>query len=238
MCGRFTNAAGAKEFDDRYSHGRLRSGTSATTSLRLSRCWRSAGPGGGRGAGDDAFRPDPTLGAAAERRVQDGQRPGRDADGAGSAGSRELIESHRCLVLADGFYEWAAEPNGRRRPIRFTVDGGRLFAFAGLWSSWRDPETDEWIDSAAIVTTAPNALVARVHDRMPVILRDQGEHDWLDPGTSVRHALEVLLVPFPAERMGARPVSDAVNSVRNDHPCCWSRDAVHADAGRHVCERR
>ncbi len=216
MCGRFTNAAALKEFDDRYSlrpppewHERYNIAPSQPLlAIRRTR--------------DEAeelvmmrfgliprWAPQPSvaykmINARAETLTE-------------RIAYRGLIESHRCLILADGFYEWAADSSGRRRPIRFTVDGGRLFAFAGLWSSWLDPQTDEWIDSAAIVTTAPNPLVARAHDRMPVILGDQAEDDWLDTGTSVRHALE-LLVPFPAERMDARPVSEAVNSVRNDHP--------------------
>jgi putative SOS response-associated peptidase YedK len=100
------------------------------------------------------------------------------------------------------------------------VDGltdRELFAFAGLWTSWVDRETGERVDSAAIVTTTPNHLVAGVHNRMPVILDDRAEQGWLDTGTPLPRLLS-LLGAYPAGLMSATPASPDVNSVRSDHP--------------------
>lgn len=133
------------------------------------------------------------------------------------AAFRGLLRRNRCLVPADGFYEWQADAQGRRRPVRFTLADGSLFAFAGLWSSWSDPATGEPLLSCTIVTTGANELVATVHDRMPVVLEPTAEADWLDPATPQEHAL-ALLRPLPADRMRGRPASPLVNSVRNEGP--------------------
>ncbi len=128
---------------------------------------------------------------------------------------RGLLARHRCLVPADGFYEWTVGSDGRKQPIHFHLPDYELFAFAGLWTSRTDEETGEILESCTIVTTRPNELVAPVHDRMPVILPTGAENAWLDPLTSKEHALS-LLEPYPAELMVALPASTRVNSVRND----------------------
>jgi putative SOS response-associated peptidase YedK len=130
---------------------------------------------------------------------------------------RSLLGRGRCVIVADGFYEWRVMPDGSKQPIRFALSDREVFGFAAVWSRWHDRESGEVIESAAIITTRPNALVAPVHDRMPVILSDQAEEDWLDPATSVEHALSVLSA-YPAELMTATLASRAVNSVRNDSP--------------------
>jgi putative SOS response-associated peptidase YedK len=130
---------------------------------------------------------------------------------------RALLTTGRCLIVADGFYEWRVMPDGSKQPIRFALSDRDVFGFAGLWSRWHDRESGEPIESATIITTRPNQLVAPVHDRMPVILGDQAEEDWLDPATSAAHALS-LLGAYPAELMTAALASRAVNSVRNDSP--------------------
>jgi putative SOS response-associated peptidase YedK len=130
---------------------------------------------------------------------------------------RGLLATHRCLIPADGFYEWQQGGDGERQPLDVGLRSGELFAFAGLWSAWKDQEADDWLRSCTIITTAPNELVAKVHDRMPVILRREHEATWLDPELPVDHTLE-LLVPFPSERMSAREVSPLVNSVANEGP--------------------
>jgi putative SOS response-associated peptidase YedK len=91
-----------------------------------------------------------------------------------------------------------------------------LFAFAGLWAAWKDPNGD-WLRSCTIVTTLPNQLVAEVHDRMPVILPRDAEDDWLDPDVPVEHALS-LLEPYPSDEMRSVAVSSLVNNVKNDGP--------------------
>ena len=137
---------------------------------------------------------------------------------------RSLLGRHRCLVVADGFYEWRVGPDGKKEPIHFRLEGGAPFAFAGLWTSRTDPTSGELVESCTIVTTRPNALVAPVHDRMPVILTGELEQDWLDPAISKEHAL-ALLEPYAAELMTALPASTRVNSVRNDDPGVLLPDA-------------
>lgn len=117
----------------------------------------------------------------------------------------------RCLILADGFYEWLRpeSPKGHRVPFRFTVDGGAPFAFAGLWA-WSKPER-EWLASATMLTTQPNPLVARLHDRMPVILPGpDAEAAWLSPDLAPEDAVE-LCRPLDASRMASAPANPKVN---------------------------
>jgi putative SOS response-associated peptidase YedK len=128
---------------------------------------------------------------------------------------RSLLAKGRCLVIADGFYEWRLDPDGRKRPVRYTVDGGEPFGFAGLWTGWRDPESGDWLRTCTIVTTTANELVAPVHDRMPVILPRSAEDAWLGRDVVVEEAL-ALLRPYPAEHMHAADASMLVNSVKND----------------------
>jgi putative SOS response-associated peptidase YedK len=120
---------------------------------------------------------------------------------------------HRCLILADGFYEWmkAEDPKQPRQPVRFTVDGGEPFAFAGLWT--RSKIEEAWIESCTLLTTQPNDVVSRVHDRMPVIFPSPAtEAAWLDPDLEAREALD-LCAPFPADRMESAPANPALNKV-------------------------
>lgn len=130
---------------------------------------------------------------------------------------RALVGSHRCLVPADGFYEWRVGPDGKKEPVHFALRELELFAFAGLWTRWADRATGELVDSCTIVTTAANGLVAPVHDRMPVILPPGGEALWLDPEAPPELAVS-LLVPYPAELMRAVPASRRVGSVANEGP--------------------
>jgi putative SOS response-associated peptidase YedK len=128
---------------------------------------------------------------------------------------RSLLAKGRCLILADGFYEWRLDPDGRKRPVRYSLDDGSPFGFAGLWTGRRDPESDEWLRSCTIITTTANDIVAPVHDRMPVILPRGAEHAWLDRDASVEEALS-LLQPYPSEHLRAADASMLVNSVKND----------------------
>jgi putative SOS response-associated peptidase YedK len=128
---------------------------------------------------------------------------------------RSLLAKNRCLVLADGFYEWRLDPDGKKRPVRYALDDGSPFGFAGLWTSWRDPESGESMRTCTIITTAANSLVAPVHDRMPVILPRGVEDEWLDRDVPPVAALE-LLRPYPSEHMTGADASMLVNSVKND----------------------
>jgi putative SOS response-associated peptidase YedK len=126
---------------------------------------------------------------------------------------------HRCLIVADGFYEWmkAEDPKQPRIPWRFTVDGGEPFAFAGLCTrkEWDGEEAaeDGWLYSATIITTKPNELAAKVHDRMPVILSGpEAEAAWLDPKLSAEDAL-AMCAPLDASRMESAPANPRLNKV-------------------------
>lgn len=131
---------------------------------------------------------------------------------------RDAMKLRRCLIPADGFYEWQRQGKAKQ-PFCFEVNDGELFAFAGLWDRWIDP-SGKWIKSCSILTTRPNSVTATVHDRMPVILRRDDYDLWLDPGlTNVNAAVE-LLKPFDAESMRAYPVSARINHVQNDDPEC------------------
>jgi putative SOS response-associated peptidase YedK len=130
---------------------------------------------------------------------------------------RALLSRSRCLVVADGFYEWRIGGDGKKQPVHFHLRGFEPFAFAGLWTSRTDDASGEVLDSFTIITTRPNVLVSSVHDRMPVILTPEVERVWLDPSVSKEHALS-LLRPFPTELMAAHPASPRANSIRNDDP--------------------
>lgn len=127
-----------------------------------------------------------------------------------------LLAGKRCLIPADGFYEWRTGADKKREPLDLSLKLGGLFAFAGLWAAWKNPAGD-WLRSCTIITTRPNELVSQVHDRMPVILRPEAEEDWLDPDVAVEHALS-LLEPYPSDAMRSVAVSPLVNSVKNEGP--------------------
>jgi putative SOS response-associated peptidase YedK len=103
-----------------------------------------------------------------------------------------LLERRRCLIPADGFYEWRADPDGVRRPLLFTLPDGEPFGFAGLWASWRDDARGQWVDTCTIVTTTANEVVAHAHDRMPVILPRAAEQPWLDREVAPEEAVTLL----------------------------------------------
>jgi putative SOS response-associated peptidase YedK len=155
---------------------------------------------------------------------------------------RSPFERRRCLVPADGFYEWKVLPTptlfgpdptpkpakkrdaAEKQPYAFTLASGEPFAFAGLWDRWKDPAGGV-LESFSIITTTPNELTATVHDRMPVILRSQDYDLWLRRNSREQTALPspplellALLRPYPAEGMRAREAHKDVGNVRNNHP--------------------
>lgn len=135
-----------------------------------------------------------------------------------SGAFRDAFANRRCVVPADGFFEWVGGGSDRR-PIWFHRPDGRLILFAGLYESW--PATpDNWQRTFTIITTEPNTLVAPVHNRMPVILNDDTADRWLDPREEDRQALKQLLAPAPDDLLVSLAVSPRVNSVRNDDPAC------------------
>jgi len=131
---------------------------------------------------------------------------------------REPMKFRRCLIPADGFYEWQ-RTTAVKQPICFEVNEGELFAFAGLWDRWKD-QSGQRIKSCSILTTTPNAVTSPVHDRMPVIL-DRDNYDlWLDLGMTNIEAVSEMLKPYDARLMRCFPVSARVNHVVNDDPEC------------------
>lgn len=127
---------------------------------------------------------------------------------------KSLLRRKRCLIVADGFYEWKSEGKGKI-PMYITLQDDQPFAFAGLWDLWHNPEGQE-IKSCTIITTEPNELMASIHNRMPAILRPGAYQDWLDPQLHDEQVLAHWLKPYPAELMKARAVSKLVNNPRND----------------------
>ncbi len=136
---------------------------------------------------------------------------------------RTSIRKKRCLIPADSFYEWRrptkAEGESRTGPkqpyLIHRVDGQPL-ALAGIWSSWKEPETGEWLRSCAIVTTTPNPLMARIHDRMPVVLPASAWERWLDPTFDDIGELRDLLVPWADGALEAYPISTLVNDPKHE----------------------
>jgi len=125
---------------------------------------------------------------------------------------RDAYKKRRCLVVANGFFEWQ-KVGKEKQPYLIRLKGGELFAFAGLWSWWKSPEGEE-ITSYTIITTEPNELCTKLHNRMPVILAPRDHEQWLDTGADGA----ALLKPFAANEMEAFPVSKRVGNVRNNDP--------------------
>jgi putative SOS response-associated peptidase YedK len=127
---------------------------------------------------------------------------------------RTAYKYRRCLIPADGFYEWQKTKSGPKQPFYFTLRDNSLFAFAGLWESWNDIET------FTILTTSANTLLQTIHDRMPVILKSEDYKRWLDPTIQDGRQLSDLLCPFPDESMQAIPVSTRANAATVDDAQC------------------
>ena len=131
---------------------------------------------------------------------------------------RGSLKYKRCLVLADGFYEWkASEGKKTKTPFFIHMKDRKPFAFAGLWDSWNSPD-GSLVRSCTIITTEPNELTRIIHNRMPVILHPRDYARWLDPSPQTPDQLKPLLKPFPADLMNAYPVSPLVNTPANDKP--------------------
>ncbi len=127
---------------------------------------------------------------------------------------KRLLRSRRCLVVADGFYEWKQERGGKT-PMYMTLKDHEPFAFAGLWDAWKRPDGQQ-IRTCTIITTNPNQVVMPIHNRMPAILSPEARQEWLDPSLQDEHVLLHLLTAYPSDQMVARPVSRLVNNPHND----------------------
>jgi putative SOS response-associated peptidase YedK len=145
---------------------------------------------------------------------------------------RRPFEKQRCLIPADGFYEWQTTPTGKQ-PFRFTRKDGGFFCMAGLWEKWHRPHRegelglddtcpsiDQTVETFTIITTEPNPMVAAVHNRMPVIVGQEHYQWWLQPDRFEPQFLKTLLRPYPAEGMACVRVSKLANNAKHDSPAC------------------
>jgi len=131
---------------------------------------------------------------------------------------RDPLTNRRCLIPADGFYEW--QRTGKvKQPYCFEVNDGELFAFAGIWDRWTDQNRNT-VETCSILTTSPNAVTSFVHDRMPVILVPDSYDIWLDPGMRDVTTASELLKPYDAQFMRSYPISTRINHVGNDDEEC------------------
>jgi putative SOS response-associated peptidase YedK len=128
---------------------------------------------------------------------------------------KRLLDAKRCLVIADGFYEWQQEQKGPKTPMYISMQNHEPFAFAGLWDVWKNPQGEQ-VRTCTIITTQPNEVVASIHNRMPAILAREVREEWLDPAQHDTGFLQSLLAPYPADQMTARPVSRLVNDPKKE----------------------
>jgi putative SOS response-associated peptidase YedK len=128
---------------------------------------------------------------------------------------RNAFRKRRCLILADGYYEWQKSEQGKK-PFRFVMKNATPFAFAGLWETWTKKE--QQLISCTIITTDSNEVAKDVHDRMPVILPPNSYDQWLDPAFENTEQLKMLLKPYPSDEMEKYAVSTLVNTARNEGP--------------------
>ncbi|BBH19660.1 putative SOS response-associated peptidase YoqW [Paenibacillus baekrokdamisoli] len=131
---------------------------------------------------------------------------------------KQLIRRKRCIIPADGFYEWRKDEVGKQ-PMRITLRDRSLFSMAGLYDTWLTPEGHK-LSTCTILTTEPNELMLPIHNRMPVILSQENETIWLDRSLQDQQHLNALLKPFPAQLLEAYPVAAAVGNVANDNAAC------------------
>ena len=148
---------------------------------------------------------------------------------------RRAFERYRCLILADGFYEWQPVSGGPKQPFHITRADGSPFAFAGLWSIWHAPDGDT-LRTCTILTTSANSAIRSLHDRMPIILAPDAERFWLDAGTPQAELGEIL-AGLPASQTALRAVGIAVNDARYDGPECLAASA-RTGADRPLLNRR
>ncbi len=131
---------------------------------------------------------------------------------------RNAFKRRRCVIFADGFYEWQKGASGSKTPMYIRLNDGQPFLLAGLWEMWKPAEGDEWLRTCTIITTSANDFMAPIHNRMPVILERPAMDDWLTPGEIDPLDFVPLLQPYDSAAFSAYPVSRAVNSPANESP--------------------
>ncbi|WP_270182630.1 SOS response-associated peptidase [Alkalihalobacillus sp. CinArs1] len=141
----------------------------------------------------------------------------RSETAAEKASFKHALKKRRCIILSDGFYEWKKDKD-RKVPMRIQVNKGEPFAMAGLWEQWKEGEKS--IYTCTILTTEANDMMKEIHNRMPVILPKEQEHDWLDPSIEDFNILKDMMVSYPSDKMNAYEVSTHVNSPKNEDETC------------------
>ena len=131
---------------------------------------------------------------------------------------RSAFRKRRCLILADGFYEWRKTPTGKQ-PVRIQMKGGSPFAFAGLWESWNNREGGQ-IHSCTILTMAANSFMKNIHDRMPLILKKDNESKWLDCSRNDPEEIKDMIEELPTDYFESWDVSKLVNTASNNNLAC------------------
>ena len=151
---------------------------------------------------------------------------------------RSAYKRRRCLILADGYYEWQTVPGEKsKQPIYIRLKSQNLFAFAGLWEEWKANYMEKSLRSCAIITCSSNSYLEEFHHRMPVILPKDAYAQWLAPGEQSNEILQPLLKPYPDNEMEAYPVSRFVNRPANHTPQCSQRVSV-TDTDSQTIEQR
>ena len=215
MCGRFTLTADQDSFEDRFSLTRFDLGWAPSFNIAPTQEVLTVTNDGGENRPElmrwglvPSWAKDPKIG---NRMIN-----ARSETLAEKPSFRTAFKRRRCLIPADGFYEWKREGKAKK-PMLITANPGGLFAFAGLWETWKQPD-DSWLLTCAIITTSANEFMKSIHDRMPVILPRESEASWLDPEEQDTAMLSELLLPYDSDRMEAYEVSTLVNSPRNNFP--------------------
>lgn len=215
MCGRFTLTADQDSFEDRFSLTRFDLGWVPSFNIAPTQEVLAVTNDGSENRPElmrwglvPSWAKDPKIG---NRMIN-----ARSETLAEKPSFRTAFKRRRCLIPADGFYEWKREGKAKK-PMLITANPGGLFAFAGLWETWKQPD-DSWLLTCAIITTSANEFMKSIHDRMPVILPRESEASWLDPEEQDTAMLSELLLPYDSDRMEAYEVSTLVNSPRNNFP--------------------
>ena len=214
MCGRFTLTVDPADLKEHYENAAFPEKFSARYNIAPSQAVLAI-PNDGKNAADffvwgliPSWAKDPSIGNRMinARGETLGEKPSY----------RGAYKYKRCIIPADGFYEWKVQPGTKvKTPYFIHMKSGQPFAFAGLWDEWQAADGSP-IRTCTIITTGPNALMSTLHDRMPVILPEQDYAEWLDPAPRSSDSLQHLIAAFPAESMEAYPVSALVNSPSND----------------------
>lgn len=217
MCGRFVQAHTAEEYALHFGAAEVLADPKGPSwnVAPTDRVYAVASHNGQRSLG--SFRWGLVPWFADSARVASRHINARAETAATSPVFKDSFQRKRCLIPADGFYEWKAmDRGGKLAHFVYATDGSTL-ALAGLWASWKDPE-GERLTTCTIITTTPNEVVAPIHDRMPAVLPADAWDRWLDPDNDDTEGLRALLRPAPDDTLTHHPVSSLVNSVKNNLP--------------------